>query len=337
MTVPPPYGPPPGSQWPGDPNPWPPQSQPLPYPEPKKPTNGLAIASIICGVLFAPLGILFGHLSLWQIKRNGDDGRNLAVAGLIVGYSLTVVAVVSAVAVSSFFSWANSQFDRTDIASPPPSTRPAPNLLPGFDPPADLGRACSYPATDGPASKPARPPRSGVVPTDPASVPATMTTNDGTIGLELDNARSPCTVNSFVSLAQQGFFDDTPCHRLTANNSLSVLQCGDPTGTGTGGPGYEFANEYPTNQYLPDDPELSKPVLYPRGTLAMANAGADTNGSQFFIVYEDSRLPPTYTVFGTVDETGLSTVDEIAARGVTGGNLDGKPAEAVTIDSIRLN
>ena len=78
-----------------------------------------------------------------------------------------------------------------------------------------------------------------------------------------------------------------------------MLQCGDPKGDGTGGPGYQFANEYPTNQYLPDDPALSQPLVYPRGTLAMANAGPGTNGSQFFIVYKDSQLPPNYTVFGT--------------------------------------
>jgi peptidyl-prolyl cis-trans isomerase B (cyclophilin B) len=77
--------------------------------------------------------------------------------------------------------------------------------------------------------------------------------------------------------------------------------------------------------------------LYPRGTLAMANAGPDTNGSQFFIVYQDSRLPPSYTVFGSVDETGLATVDEIAERGVAGGNLDGRPARPVTVESIRLD
>ena len=100
-----------------------------------------------------------------------------------------------------------------------------------------------------------------------------MATNQGNIGLQLDNAKAPCTVNSFASLAQQGYFNDTPCHRLTTSEGLSVLQCGDPTGKGTGGPGYEFANEYPTDQYQPDDPALQKPVIYPRGTLAMANAG----------------------------------------------------------------
>ena len=106
---------------------------------------------------------------------------------------------------------------------------------------------------------------------------------------------------------------------------------------GTGGPGYEFANEYPTNQYQPDDPQLQKPVMYPRGTLAMANAGPGTNGSQFFLVYKDSQLPPNYTVFGTIDETGLATLDKIAAGGVAGGGQDGKPQLDVQVKSIVLD
>ena len=342
MTVPP-YGqPPPGPQWPGNQYPWPgqppyPQRQP---PLPARPTNGLAVASIICAVLFAPLGVIFGHISLSQIKRSGEDGRGLAVAGLIVGYSLTLITVVSVAAAAMFFSWVGNEIDRLhQFPDRPLTAMPLPDIddLPAFNPPAALGADCAYPATTSPASKPARPPRAGAVPTEPATVAATMSTDDGSIGLDLDNGKAPCTVNSFVSLAQQGYFDGTSCHRLTANNSLSVLQCGDPTGTGTGGPGYEFSNEYPTNQYPPDDPDLSNTVMYPRGTLAMANAGVDTNGSQFFLVYEDSKLPPTYTVFGSVDETGLSVVDKIAAAGVTGGNLDGKPAQRVTIESIRLN
>ena len=95
-----------------------------------------------------------------------------------------------------------------------------------------------------------------------------------------------------------------------------MLQCGDPTGTGTGGPGYRFPNEYPTNQYRLTDPALKAPMLYPRGTLAMANSGPGANGSQFFVVYEDSLLPPTYTVFGTVEPVGLAVIDKVAAAGV---------------------
>ncbi len=175
------------------------------------------------------------------------------------------------------------------------------------------------------------------MPTDPDQVSASLSTNRGNIGIQLDNGKAPCTVNSFASLAQQGYFDGTTCHRLTTTPQLGVLQCGDPSGTGTGGPGYRFANEYPTNQYRLSDPALQTPVMYPRGTLAMANAGSGTNGSQFFLVYADSMLPPTYTAFGTIDSTGLATLDKVAAAGVEGAGGDGKPAMSVTIESVRLD
>ncbi len=210
-------------------------------------------------------------------------------------------------------------------------------LLPAFAPPGPPGSNCQYPATTEPASKPAKPPRTGKVPTDPAQISAGITTNQGSIGLTLDNAKSPCTVNNFASLAQQGFFNNTPCHRLTTGDQLGVLQCGDPTGTGNGGPGYQFPSEYPTNQYRLSDPILKTPeMMYPRGTLATANAGPGTNGSQFFLVYKDSVLPATYTVFGRIDDAGLGTLDKIAAAGVAGGGDDGKPATTVTISSVRI-
>ena len=153
----------------------------------------------------------------------------------------------------------------------------------------------------------------------------------------LANNESPCTVNSFASLIGQKYFDNTKCHRLTTSAGLGVLQCGDPKGDGTGGPGYQFANEYPTDQYPPNDPKLQEPVLYPRGTLAMANAGPNTNGSQFFMVYKDSQLPPQYTVFGTIQGDGLATLDKIAKAGVAGGGEDGPPASDVTIKSLLLD
>jgi len=209
--------------------------------------------------------------------------------------------------------------------------------LPPFQAPEGLGGNCQYPQSAEPASKPNKAPRAGKVPTEPAEVSASMATNQGNIGLQLDNGKSPCTVNSFASLAQQGYFENTPCHRLTTSESLGVLQCGDPTGQGAGGPGYEFANEYPTDQYQPDDPKLSEPVVYPRGTLAMANAGAGTNGSQFFLVYKDSQLPPNYTVFGTIDETGLATLDKISAAGTVDGGPDGPPKLDVNVKSIALD
>jgi peptidyl-prolyl cis-trans isomerase B (cyclophilin B) len=207
--------------------------------------------------------------------------------------------------------------------------------LPPFTPPASRGANCSYPADNMPAAKPVHAPKTGKIPTDPATVSVSMTTNAGNIGLQLDNAKSPCTVNSFVSLAQQGYFNDTPCHRLTTG-ALSVLQCGDPTGQGTGGPGYQVTDEYPIDQYPAGDPRLSQPVLYPRGTLAMANAGPGTNGSQFFLVYRESQLPPNYTVFGTIDQAGLATLDKIASAGVAGGSHDGAPSTKVDITVVNL-
>ena len=151
-----------------------------------------------------------------------------------------------------------------------------------------------------------------------------MATNQGNIGLMLANNESPCTVNSFASLIGQKYFNDTKCHRLTTSPDLAVLQCGDPKGDGTGGPGYQFANEYPTDQYPPDDPKLKEPVVYPRGTLAMANAGPGTNGSQFFMVYKDSQLPPNYTVFGKIQDDGLATWTRSPRAGCPGAATTGR-------------
>ena len=324
--VPPPYGA------------YPPPYDPYGYPRPR-PTNGMAIASLICAFLFAPLGIIFGHISLSQIKRTGEEGHGLAVAGLVISYLITVGTVVVMAAVVWFTIAVARHLD--DGSRYYPDMTAAPTTpgggLPDFNPPPNLGANCAYPSTTEPASKPNKAPRSGRVPTDPAAVSASMSTNRGDIGIQLDNGKAPCTVNSFASLAQQGYFDGTSCHRLTTTPALGVLQCGDPSGTGTGGPGYRFGNEYPTNQYRLSDPALKTPVTYPRGTLAMANKGSGTNGSQFFLIYADSMLPPTYTAFGTIDETGLATLDKVAAAGVDGSGDDGKPAMDVTIDSVRLD
>jgi peptidyl-prolyl cis-trans isomerase B (cyclophilin B) len=316
-------------------------SGPYPYqlpPPGPRPTNGLAIAALVCGVLFAPLGILFGHLSLSQIKRTGEEGRGLAVAGLVIGYVLTALTVV-AVVVGMVFLVAVAQTAQRHHhpggTSPRVTASPG-GTLPAFDPPKNLGRNCQYLAA-GTAAKPNTRPRTGRVPTDPGQVSASVSTDQGNIGLQLDNAKAPCTVNNFASLAQQGYFDGTTCHRLTTQPDFKVLQCGDPSGTGTGGPGYRFPNEYPTNQYRLSDPGLRTPIVYPRGTLAMADNGPGTNGSQFYLVYGDSKLPPTHTVFGTIDATGLATLDKIAAAGVAGGGSDGKPATPVTITSARLD
>ena len=283
-----------------------------------------------------------------QLERREAQARKRRIF-TIIGGALAVIAVIGAV-VATFMLSKRDSGDQTasaatttattTSAAADPADQAAPQAtppLPPFAAAADLGADCQYSATPAPASKQVNGPRAGKVPTDPAQVSASMATNQGNIGLQLDNGKAPCTVNSFANLAQQGYFDETPCHRLTTTEALSVLQCGDPNGRGDGGPGYQFANEYPTNQYQPDDPKLQEPVVYPRGTLAMANAGPGTNGSQFFLVYRDSQLPPNYTVFGTIDETGLATLDKIAEGGVAGGAQDGSPATDVQIKSIALD
>ncbi|MEJ2858459.1 MULTISPECIES: peptidylprolyl isomerase [unclassified Saccharothrix] len=204
--------------------------------------------------------------------------------------------------------------------------------------PSDVTRGpCAYTATpDDPAARPVK------LPPDPRHTPSRGTaevvlhTSQGPIPLMLPRATAPCTVQSFLHLVRNKFYDDTTCHRLTAYPTLKVLQCGDPTGTGERGPGYRYKDELPTNlQPAPNDPTGQRRI-YPRGTLAMANAGPNTNGSQFFLVTSDSVLRPNYTVFGRTDETGLATLDRIAAAGIapTPDNptpVDGSPATPVTI------
>ncbi|WP_137724466.1 peptidylprolyl isomerase [Prescottella subtropica] len=270
-----------------------------------------------------------------QLERRAERARKrkqMTIAGSIVG-AVVVVAVGAVVVTLSSrddggtenTASENTTTENTAAALPTARAAALPNLV-----------NCSY-TPAGEAAKPNTPPRSEGIDTTVATVSASMETSRGNIGLTLDNAESPCTVNSFVSLAQQGYFDGTACHRLTTSDSLKVLQCGDPSGTGAGGPGYQFANEFPTDQFAAGDITAQMPATYPRGTLAMANAGPDTNGSQFFLVYGDSTLPPQYTVFGSIDETGLATLDTIAAAGVEGAAADGKPAEAVDITSVRLD
>ena len=277
-----------------------------------------------------------------QLERRATKERQrriYTIVGSIVAAIVVIGAIAATVVVTNRDSGTKTATPAatTPTTAAQPNTPAAPGQLPAPAAPANVGANCQYPASQDKASKPNNPPRTGKVPTEPAQVSASMATNQGNIGLQLDNSKSPCTVNSFASLAQQGFFNDTPCHRLTTSGGLAVLQCGDPTGQGTGGPGYQFDNEYPTNQFQPDDPKLGQPVVYPRGTLAMANAGPGTNGSQFFLVYKDSQLPPNYTMFGTIDQTGLATLDKIAAAGTADGSPDGKPKNDVHVKSILLD
>jgi len=146
-------------------------------------------------------------------------------------------------------------------------------------------------------------------------------TNCGDVAIALDK-RAPKTAAAMSFLSSRGFFNQTQCHRLTTQG-IYVLQCGDPTATGSGGPGFSFKDEN-----LPKATGGS--AVYKRGTVAMANSGPNTNGSQFFLVYKDSPLPPNYSVWGQIT-SGLSILDQIAGAGVTGGGADGNPNQRVVI------
>ena len=154
-----------------------------------------------------------------------------------------------------------------------------------------------------------------------------MSTDQGDLTLTLDRAKAPCAAASFTYLASQKFFDGSPCHRLVNEEAFGVLQCGDPTGTGSGGPSYKYAEE------------VGEGTTYPRGTIAMAKTSApNTTGSQYFLCFVDTELPPEYTVVGTVDEAGLAVLDKVAAGGIkdVGPEGDGAPSIPVTISTLSV-
>lgn len=181
-------------------------------------------------------------------------------------------------------------------------------------------KECTY-SNSGEAAKKITglPASKGVSKTSPTT--ASLKTTRGDITLSLLPDKAPCTVNNFGFLAKQKFFDGTLCHRVT-QGGLAVLQCGDPSATGTGGPGYQF-----------DDENLTG-ATYPKGTVAMANSGPNTNGSQFFLVYADSQLEPKYTPFGTITK-GL---DILAAVGKAGpvSEADVKPKLPISITTVTV-
>ena len=154
-----------------------------------------------------------------------------------------------------------------------------------------------------------------------------ITTNKGPVELKLDSAAAPCAVNSFVHLAREKFYDNTECHRILTDEGYGILQCGDPTGSGSGGAGYKFNDEN------------LEGAEYKKGTVAMANRGANTNGSQFFLVFRDSSFPAAYTPFGTIEkDASFKTLESIADDGVTEselGNKD-KPKKKVTIEKVAV-
>ena len=204
-------------------------------------------------------------------------------------------------------------------ATVPPSPVPSASVVAG-----ETGDVCEY-SVSGDAARPVMPPPSTDVPTS-GTISYVLAMTNGKVTITLDRAKAPCTVNSFVSLADQGYFDKTRCHRL-ADSGIFILQCGDPTGTGRGGPGYEFANETDGTE------------SYTEGSVAMANGGPGTNGSQFFLVWADSTsldVNPNFTILGTMNKASRDVVASMAEEGQDGTNPDGtgrpnNPSEILTV------
>jgi peptidyl-prolyl cis-trans isomerase B (cyclophilin B) len=236
--------------------------------------------------------------------------RNAVLAGLS---ALSVAAVIVVIAIAT--SGGNDDSVTATPGASASTSAPA--------------TGCSYSAS-GTAAKPVTGLPSSSGPAKKADTKVVLTTNRGEIDLTLHGAKAPCTTNSFTFLAGQKYFDGTSCHRLTTAG-IFVLQCGDPSASGSGGPGYQFADENLTGLGTAN---ASGQVIYPRGTVAMANAGPGTNGSQFFLVYKDSPLAPNYTPFGTITK-GLDLLDAVAKAGSTPVS-DGKPKLPVTITTAKV-
>lgn len=246
------------------------------------------------------------------VTKQAQRQRN-AVTAVVV---LAVLALVAAIVVLSNVLGSDAE-EPTPQAAPPTASASDAATLPEncTEPPPAPGAPAQLELPDAAAAA-------------GKTFEAVVTTNCGEVTFELDGERAPQAVASFVELAENSFYDDSPCHRLLASTNV-VLQCGDPTGTGTGGPGYGYGVEY-----VPQDGS------YPRGTLAMARtADVDAGtGSQFFIVTTDSVWPPEgggYTIFGNVT-SGMEIVDQVVAAGVTGGGADGPPALPLSILSIAV-
>lgn len=232
----------------------------------------------------------------------------------------TVVAVVVVVGGSGAIAFAMNGSGKSDkasaAASSTPSAQPSVTVKPG---------ECAYQPLPAEAAQSAK--DVGKPPVKPVKGTYTMTidTSLGTITATLDGTKAACTVNSFEYLASKKFFDNTKCHRLVTQG-IKVLQCGDPTGTGTGGPAYGFGNENVPKA------DKSGQAKYTRGMIAMAHSSApNSNGSQFFIVYGDSPLPADYTVFGQITQ-GMDVVDKVAKAGAEPPDQTGNTAPKQKIE-----
>ncbi|WP_035840860.1 peptidylprolyl isomerase [Kitasatospora azatica] len=234
--------------------------------------------------------------------------------------NIVLSAALAVVVVAAGGAWAGGVFDSSSKKSDTANAAPTPVAPTAKPSPVDV-KGCSAPQPGDPNKKqwPSEPAMS--IDTK-ASYTATLDTSCGQVTLSLDAAKAPHTVNSFAFLAGENYFDHTKCHRLTTQG-IYVLQCGDPTASGSGSPGYKFTDENLTG------------ATYPAGTVAMANSGANTNGSQFFLVYKDTQLPPNYTPFGKITG-GLDVLTNIAAGGENDANGpgDGAPNANVVLNKV---
>ena len=267
-------------------------------------------------------------------KRAGVGLAVLCVLGLIAGVTTVLVsgggtATAAKKPAAKVSATASPSASATASASPAAVTEPA--------------QHCSYTSTSaGSVVKSSLPTAS---PDYKAAYTASINTNLGPIKIDLANSKATCTVNSFVHLASGNFWNNTQCHRMSNSDGLYMLQCGDPTAKaseklscssatlGSGGPGYEFASEN-----LPTAGS-SGSVTYKAGTVAMANGGGATNGSQFFLVFKNTTLGPDYTPFGTIT-SGLDILQNVAKAGTSctfAGAGGGVPKDKVVIDSVSIS
>jgi len=256
-----------------------------------------------------------------ELRRVSEERRQKTQATKKRALRIGVI-VLAALAGVVGIAWVGGAFD-SETASAPATTAPTtPDATEttAVDRPDTAPTPC--PPTDGSASVRREFTSAPPMCIDPeATYTAEITTNFGDLTIALDAAKAPETVNNFVVLARYRYFDDTVCHRIIPD---FVVQCGDPTATGTGGPGYSFADE------LPQAGE------YRIGSIAMANSGPDTNGSQFFIISgpNGAALPPAYSLFGEVIEGLETTVADMDAVGNPNGGVP--PLEEVRIARVRI-
>ncbi|WP_037365157.1 peptidylprolyl isomerase [Amycolatopsis orientalis] len=263
-----------------------------------------------------------------QLVRRAEQAkrRKIVGAGVVGGVVLIVAGLVVWIVNSGGSGDQQAATPPSSSAPPVPSVTNIPTertALPKRPKALPNPTTCSYPADPSgkpPSGKKATAPDGKNV-SSSGTVNITMKTTQGDIPMTLDRSLAPCTVQAFESLAKQGFFTDTICHRLGVTD-LQMLQCGDPDAKGDvmtdgrGGPGFT----------VPD--EFIDTAKYGRGILAMANTGQpNSGGSQFFMVYGNAPLPPQYTIFGSISDDGLKVLDKIAKNGIGAVGQDGSTGE----------